>query len=301
MHWLQTPLHFLVLGLLRFFSVMPYVLTVHTGYALGSLAARLPSERKRVVNTNLRLCFPQLSPAEIDTLALAHWRLLGRSVVERSRIWMGSPKQISAMVDIKAEIQLGDRKPRLLITPHFVGIEGGILALSVRALDQDLPKGTGLYQNMKNPFFNQKIIQWRERFGGRSIARQNRLRDLLREIRAGNFVFIAPDIDLGPKDSVFVPFFGISTNTVTSVSRLAKMAGAEVCLMVTALKPDASGYICSISKPIESFPSDDPVADTARLNRLYEQEIIKNPAEYYWIHKRFKHRPHGEPGLYSSK
>ena len=221
-------------------------------------------------------------------------------MVERSRIWMGSPKQISAMVDIKAEIQLGDRKPRLLITPHFVGIEGGILALGVLALDRDLPKGTGLYQNMKNPFFNQKIIQWRERFGGRSIARQNRLRDLLREIRAGNFVFIAPDIDLGPKDSVFVPFFGISTNTVTSVSRLAKMAGAEVCLMVTTLKPDESGYICSISKPIEGFPSDDPVADTARLNRLYEQEIIKNPAEYYWIHKRFKHRPHGEPGLYSS-
>ena len=213
---------------------------------------------------------------------------------------MGSPKQISAMVDIKAEIQLGDRKPRLLITPHFVGIEGGILALGVLALDRDLPKGTGLYQNMKNPFFNQKIIQWRERFGGRSIARQNRLRDLLREIRGGNFVFIAPDIDLGPKDSVFVPFFGISTNTVTSVSRLAKMAGAEVCLMVTALKPDESGYICSISKPIERFPSEDPVADTARLNRLYEQEIIKNPAEYYWIHKRFKHRPHGEPGLYSS-
>jgi KDO2-lipid IV(A) lauroyltransferase len=173
--------------------------------------------------------------------------------------------------------------------------------LSALALDQDLPKGTGLYQNMKNPFFNQKIIQWRERFGGRSIARQNRLRNLLREIRAGNFVFIAPDIDLGPKDSVFVPFFGISTNTVTSVSRLAKMAGAEVCLMVTALKPDASGYICSISKPIERFPSEDPVADTARLNRLYEQEIIKNPAEYYWIHKRFKHRPPGEPGLYSSK
>ena len=66
MHWLQTPLHFLVLGLLRFFSVMPYAFTVHTGYALGSLAARLPSERKRVVKTNLRLCFPQLSPAEID-------------------------------------------------------------------------------------------------------------------------------------------------------------------------------------------------------------------------------------------
>ena len=58
---------------------------------------------------------------------------------------------------------------------------------------------------MKNPFFNQKIIEWRNRFGGKSIERQSRLRDLIREIQTGNFIFIAPDIDLGPRDSVFVP------------------------------------------------------------------------------------------------
>jgi KDO2-lipid IV(A) lauroyltransferase len=185
MHWLQTPLHFLVLGLLRFFSVMPYALTVHTGYALGSLAARLPSERKRVVNTNLRLCFPQLSPAEIDALAIAHWRLLGRSVVERSRIWMGSPKQISAMVDIKAEIQLGDRKPRLLITPHFVGIEGGILALGVLALDRDLPKGTGLYQNMKNLFLIKKLFN-----GVSALAADRLLAKTVYVIYCGKFAVV---------------------------------------------------------------------------------------------------------------
>ncbi len=151
---------------------------------------------------------------------------------------------------------------------------------------------------MKNPFFNQKIIEWRNRFGAKSINRQNRLFDLIREIRKGNFVVIAPDIDLGPKDSVFVPFFGIPTNTITAISRLAKACDAEVCLMITTLNADQSKYICKIHQALPNFPSDDPVSDTARLNQYFEEEIRQRPAEYYWVHKRFKYRPPGEASLY---
>ena len=200
---------------------------------------------------------------------------------------------------IKSRITLGDRKPRLLINPHFVGLEGGFMALSVLASQHDWPRGAGLYQNMKNPFFNQKMIEWRNRFGGKSIERQSRLRDLIREIQTGNFIFIAPDIDLGPRDSVFVPFFGIQTNTITSVSRLARLSGAEVCIMTTTLNEDCRGYTCNISEPLPNFPSDDVEADTARLNQYIEELVRERPAEYYWVHKRFKHRPPGEPSLYN--
>jgi Kdo2-lipid IVA lauroyltransferase/acyltransferase len=296
---LQNLFNFLALSLLRLFAFLPYSLTIHIGYALGWLAAHIPSERAKVVMTNLRLCFPNLSAQEIHSLALEHWKLFGRSVIERSRIWLGSGKQITDIVTIKSAITLGDRKPRLLINPHFVGLEGGFMALSVLAGQHDWPRGAGLYQNMKNPFFNQKMIEWRNRFGGKSIERQSRLRDLIREIQTGNFIFIAPDIDLGPRDSIFVPFFGISTNTVTSVSRLARLSSAEVCLMTTTLNDDRSGYTCSIGKPLPNFPSDDVVVDTARLNQYIEELVRERPAEYYWVHKRFKHRPSGEPSLYN--
>ena len=172
------------------------------------------------------------------------------------------------------------------------------MALSVLASQHDWPRGAGLYQNMKNPFFNQKMIEWRNRFGGKSIERQSRLRDLIREIQTGNFIFIAPDIDLGPRDSVFVPFFGIQTNTITSVSRLARLSGAEVCLMTTTLNPDRKAYTCRISEPLPNFPSDDVEKDTARLNQYIEELVRERPAEYYWVHKRFKHRPAGERSLY---
>ena len=298
MTWLQNVFNFLALSLLRLFAFLPYTLTIYIGYGLGWLVAHIPNERVKVVKTNLRLCFPNLSEDEIDALALEHWKLFGRSVIERSRIWLGSGKQITDIVTINSAITLGDRKPRLLINPHFVGLEGGFMALSVLASQHDWPRGAGLYQNMKNPFFNQKMIEWRNRFGGKSIERQSRLRDLIREIQTGNFIFIAPDIDLGLKDSAFVPFFNIQTNTITAVSRLAKITGAQVCMMITTLKKNEAGYICTISKPLENFPTNNPEADTARLNQIFEREIRLRPAEYYWVHKRFKNRPFNEASPY---
>jgi Kdo2-lipid IVA lauroyltransferase/acyltransferase len=287
---LKTLLNYLGVALLKLLSMLPYKLLVATGYGIGWLAGRISSDRSQVVKANLQLCFPDLSSAEIDHLSQQHWRLLGRSLVEKSIIWFGSKKQLSQMIEVQSEIDLSDRKPRILVNMHFVGIEGSII-LSALADEKGWPRTSGFFQRMKSPFFNQKIIDWRNRFGGNSIDRQGNSMEIIREIRKGNLIIIAPDIDLGTKNSTFVPFFGIQTNTITAVSRLAKIAGAEVCTMFTTLKSDESGYLCSIKKPLENFPSEDPEEDTARLNRLFEEAIRLRPAEYYWVHKRFKNRP----------
>ena len=283
---------------LKLLSLLPYRLLVSIGYGLGYIAARLPSDRNHVVKTNLRLCFPNLSEDEIDALSKKHWRLLGRSLVEKSIIWFGSEKQLSQMIEVKSAVDLTSRKPRILVNMHFTGIEGSII-LSALAKRMDWPRTSGFFQRMKNPFFNQKIVEWRNRFGGNSIDRQGNAKAIIREIRNGDFIIIAPDIDLGLKDSEFVPFFGIETNTITTISRLATITGADVCMMVTTLKEDESGYLCEISKPLENFPSADVKTDTARLNELFEKEIRLRPAEYYWVHKRFKNRPNQEPSPYN--
>jgi KDO2-lipid IV(A) lauroyltransferase len=276
---------------------LPYKTLVSLGYSLGYLASHIPNERNRVVQKNLELCFPELSSQEIDRLRKQHWRLLGRSLVEKSIIWLGSKKQLSNMIEVQSEIDLGDRKPRILVNMHFIGIEGSII-LSALAKDKGWPRTSGFFQRMKSPFFNRKIIEWRNRFGGNSIDRQGNSLALIREIRQGSFIIIAPDIDLGLKDSTFVPFFNISTNTITAVSRLAKITGAQVCMMITTLKKNGAGYVCSISKPLENFPTENPEADTARLNQIFEEEIRLRPAEYYWVHKRFKNRPFNEASPY---
>jgi len=286
-----------IVALLKLLSILPYKLLLAIGYGLGFIAARVPSERNHVVKTNLRLCFPTLDEGAIDQLSKKHWRLLGRSLVEKSIIWCGSEHQLSNMIEVQSEVDLSDRKPRILVNMHFVGIEGSII-LSALARRNHWPRTSGFFQRMKSPFFNQKIIEWRNRFGGNSIDRQGNSIALIREIRKGSLIIIAPDIDLGLKDSIFVPFFGIQTNTITAVSRLASITGAEVCMMITVLKPDESGYLCTISKPLDDFPSENPDVDTARLNQIFEKEIRLRPAEYYWVHKRFKNRPNNEASPY---
>jgi len=283
---------------LRLLALLPYQLLVSLGYGLGYIAARIPSDRNRVVKVNLRLCFPELSSAEIDKLSKQHWRLLGRSLVEKSIIWCGSSKQLSKMIEVRSAVDLSSKKPRILVNMHFTGIEGSII-LSALSKKKHWPRTSGFFQRMKNPFFNKKIVEWRNRFGGNSIDRQGNAKAIIREIRNGDFIIIAPDIDLGLKDSEFVPFFGIQTNTITTISRLAKITGAEVCLMTTTLKADESGYLCEIREPLKNFPGVDPKSDTARLNQYFEQEIRLRPAEYYWVHKRFKNRPDGALSPYS--
>jgi Kdo2-lipid IVA lauroyltransferase/acyltransferase len=294
---LKSLSNYAIVASLKLLSILPYKLLVSLGYGLGYIAARIPGERNRVVKTNLHLCFPNLNDQEIDALSKKHWRLLGRSLVEKSIIWCGSSEQLSRMIEVRSAVDLKDKKPRILVNMHFTGIEGSII-LSALSKERGWPRTSGFFQRMKNPFFNQKIVEWRNRFGGNSIDRQGNSLELIREIRRGNFIIIAPDIDLGLKDSAFVPFFGISTNTITAISRLASITGAEVCLMITTLKADESGYICSISKPFEQFPTEDPVADTALLNTYFEKEIRLRPAEYYWVHKRFKNRPLNESNPY---
>ena len=285
-------------ALLRLLALLPYKALVAIGYGLGYIAARIPSDRNRVVKTNLHLCFPKLNAAEIDNLAKEHWRLLGRSLVEKSIIWCGSSKQLGKMIEVKSAVDLSSKKPRILVNMHFTGIEGSII-LSALSKEKRWPRTSGFFQRMKNPFFNKKIVDWRNRFGGNSIDRQGNAKAIIREIRNGDFIIIAPDIDLGLKDSEFVPFFGIQTNTITTISRLATITGADVCLMTTTLKADESGYLCEIKAPLANFPGEDPKSDTARLNQYFEAEIRLRPAEYYWVHKRFKNPPDNGPSPYN--
>ncbi|QWD63062.1 lipid A biosynthesis acyltransferase [Polynucleobacter sp. MWH-UH25E] len=294
---LQNLVNQTIVGLSKALTLLPYSFLVKLGYILGTLASIIPSDRNRVVQTNLKLCFPELDEASLEQIARKHWQLLGRSLVEKSIVWHGSKKQLHRMVEVESKVDLCDRKARILVNIHFTGIEGCIV-LSALAKENGWPITSGFYQKMKNAFFNQKIIEWRNRFGGDAIDRQGNTANLIRKIRNGNLIIIAPDVDLGTKDSSFVPFFGIPTNTITAVSRLAKIAGAEVCLTTTTLKADGSGYITTIHEPLSDFPTDDSIADTARLNQLFENEIRKRPAEYYWVHKRFKNRPNNEINPY---
>lgn len=291
-------LNYLGLIALYILSILPSSWVRAFGDFIGWLAIRLPLKRRKIVERNLELCFPELSNEQRNVLAKEHFKLLGRSITERGVLWLGKEKNIRKLVKVESEINPTDGKPRIYVGMHMVGIEAGLIGLSIHLRDLGVKKPITLYVGMKNKFFDSHIKKWRERFGALMLLRKHNARELIREIKRGSFVLLSPDMDLGVEDSVFVPFFGIQTCTVTSISRLAQMGGAEVCPVVTTLNPDGITYTCRIGSAWSNFPSKDLVTDTTRMNQFFEEQIKPRPAEYYWVHKRFKHRPAGEPEIY---
>jgi KDO2-lipid IV(A) lauroyltransferase len=280
------------LWLLTWVSRLPMVLLRPLGRLLGTLAWWLASPRRHVTLVNLRLCFPEMPERERRRLGRSHFQWFMCSILERFIMWFGPAERIAALVRIEGahHFEALRGKPVIILAPHFVALDAGGLRL---AMDS---RFVTMYQRQKNPVVDAAMRRGRERFPGIVLSRQQGVRAAIRHLRAGVPFYFLPDIDLGPRDAVFVPFFGVPAATVTATARLAQLSGATVLPFVTLLTP--GGYVGRFYAPWEDFPGDDIEAATRRMNAFVEDRVREAPAQYLWSHKRFKTRPNGEPGPY---
>ncbi|MDO8789575.1 MAG: lipid A biosynthesis acyltransferase [Sulfuritalea sp.] len=283
----------LILALMWLLHWLPLPLLAALGRGLGLALYLLVGERRQVTLTNLDLCFPHLSAAEKSALARRHFAAFGRSILELGLWWWASPARIRRLVRLDGGEKLAAYKgrPTILLVPHFVGIDAGWIRL---ALEQGL---VAIYTRQKNRVFETAMNDGRLRFGNCALAsRQEGTRKALKAMKDGRFFHYSPDMDYGPKESVFVPFFGVQTATITGLARLARLTGATVIPVVTRM--ESGGYVATVGEPWTDFPGADDVADAQRLNAFIEAEVLKSHEQYYWLHKRFKTRPPGEKGVY---
>jgi KDO2-lipid IV(A) lauroyltransferase len=210
--------------------------------------------------------------------------------------WFGSAKKLARLTQVESEVDLTDpdMPPTLLLGFHFVGIEAGSIFLNY-ALKR--PCGS-LYQPMSNPEFEAVAKQARGRFDAEMASRADSARIVLRWLRDRKPVMLGADMDYGMRNSAFVPFFGVPACTLTAVSRLAEVGHAQVLPFVGEVLPNYKGYRLKVFKAWENYPTGDDAADARRMNAFLEEQILRMPEQYYWVHKRFKTRPPGEPGFY---
>lgn len=286
----------LVVGLLWLLHLLPLRVIAAIGRGLGAILWRLAGERRRVVRTNLRLCFPALQGSEREILAREHFKLVTRSFLERSLAWWASAERIRRLVRVDGLDKfkaLAASRPTILLVPHFVGLDicATRLALEINAVS--------IYANQKNVALNRLLLLGRSRFGDQLLlSRQEGVRTTIKAMRAGRPFYYLPDQDYGARDAIFAPFFGVPAATITGLSRLARLGDAAVVPCIARMEPGGQGYVLQIGEPWADFPSDDVEADTERMNAAIEQFVLTMPAQYYWVHKRFKTRPPGEARLY---
>ena len=287
----------LVIAVFWLLHWLPLAVLAPLGQAFGLLLYVLVAPRRKVVLTNLRLCFPELSEGERRTLARRNFAVTGRSMLERGLAWWAGPARLRAMVRIEGLERLNALKaagrPVILLAPHFVGLDMAGTRLS---MEGDF---VSVYARQKDRVFDRWLYHGRSRFNDQLLlSRHDGVRATVKAMKAGRPFYYLPDLDYGRKESIFVPFFGVPAATITGLPRLARLAGAAVVPCVTRILPGGAGYVLELGVAWADYPSDDVEADTRRMNAWLEEVIRTMPEQYYWVHRRFKTRPEGEPRIY---
>ncbi|OGA12981.1 MAG: lipid A biosynthesis acyltransferase [Betaproteobacteria bacterium RIFCSPLOWO2_12_FULL_63_13] len=280
---------------MRLLQILPLAPLARVGEAFGMLFYAFGFERRRVCLLNLERCLPQLGESERAALARRHFRAVGRSLLERAILWWSPRERITGMVRVAGleHLRALAGRPVIVLAPHFVSLDVGFARL---ACEMDL---AGIYANQKSAVMNRQLYSGRVRFGRqRLFSRQQGVRLALAALKEGIPFYYLPDQDYGPRDAIFVPFFGVPAATITGLSRLARLARASVVPCVTRMLPGGEGYELRCYPAWENYPSDDLVADTRRMNAFVEERVREIPEQYFWTHKRFKTRPAGEARWY---
>lgn len=261
---------------------------------IGLMVYTLVTRRRRVALTNLAIAFPALSPAQRRAIAKQHMHAFVISLIDRFKLWEGPVEQIEQMVRVSGWDHLETARqagPVIVLAPHFLGLDAGGLYLSSK-----LPM-VSVYAQQKSQRLTEAMTAGRGRFPDTSLVLRNEgLRAVLRHLKRGKVLYLLPDMDLGARDSVFVPFFGVEAATVTTVSRLAKMTGAQVLPTVTRLKGDI--YEFEVFAPWTDLGSIEPEEAARRMNSFIEARVLEDPHQYLWTHRRYKTRPPGLAPVY---
>ena len=286
----------LVIGLMYVFAWLPLPLLRALGWLLGQVLFVLVAPRRKVVLRNLELCFPEVAPARRKRWARQSFVYFCQTWMDRGWVWLRSPEVVRRRIRLDGALEhLGDTEDcgTILFTPHFYGLD----AAGTRLALETTRTVTSIYTTQPNAGIDAWMKASRARFGDvHMLNRRDGIRPIVAALRKKGILFLLPDMNFGPEESIFVPFFGVAAATVPSLSRFAQLGRARVVPVVAQVTP--TGYHVRMLPAWENFPSGDATADTARMNEQLEGWIREMPAQYFWVHKRFKTRPPGESPVY---
>lgn len=290
---MSSVLSRVALAALWLLHCLPLRVTRVVGAAIAMLLYVVIPERRHVVMTNLRLCFPQRDDRWRRRIMRQHFIDFTCAALDRCYFWWAPREKLERMIRLEGIEHLRDAPgtPTILLVPHFVGLDAaGVMMTMAGPL-------VSIYSRQKNPHFDARLLAGRLRFNDPLLlSRQEGMRRVLKALKDGYPFFYLPDLDFGPKDAIFAPFFGVPTATITGVSRLARLSGARVVPCIVRMTDD--GYVVTLLPAWRDYPGESLEADTARMNAFIEAQVERMPEQYFWSHKRFKTRPPGEKGVY---
>jgi Kdo2-lipid IVA lauroyltransferase/acyltransferase len=292
-------------------GALPRRAALRVGMLTGRLAYRLAGGLRRVALRNLEIAFPEKSVQERHAIALGSFENLGRVLGELTQFPRATRKALEGLIEfqfeseenfdspdrLNLEAELAKGRGILLLGPHLGNWEMGVFAYS--ALRKHL---TYLARPLDNPLIEEFTVRLRTRFGNQAIDKNNSVSKAMAVLREGGILGVLPDVNVLPRDGVFVPFFGTLACTTSGVAMMAMRTNAIILPMCCVWDNSTGKYKVFYGKMVEQPRSGDRHQDvyevTAAFTHEMEKFIRSFPDQWLWIHKRWKVRPPGEKELY---
>ncbi len=295
--------YWLVVAVARVLGVLPRGMARFLSGLLAFAVYHAFGRLRRVGERNLSLAFPNIQPKSerAQLLLRGVYRHLGWQLVEFCRMSRYTPANTRDWIRTEGlENYLaaqGRSKGVLIVTGHlgawelssfYHSLMGHPMGMVIRRLD--------------NRRLDNFVNGVRCMHGNRVLHKDDFARGLLTAMRQGETVGILMDTNMTPPQGVFVDFFGVQACTASGLARVALKTGATVLPGFMLWEPAEGKYVLHFGTELTFERTGDPEADilaaTQQCAYATEAWIRRYPDQWLWIHRRWKTRPAGEPGLY---
>jgi KDO2-lipid IV(A) lauroyltransferase len=276
-------------------SALPERAADGVGRSVGRAVHRLGIRRK-VVEENLRLAYPEQSAEWVRRTSIAAYEHLGREAAAILRLAKLDKQAIIDRTvpvgwdDLEAALSLG--KGVMLVTGHYGNWEIAAATVASRGIPI-----AAIVRRQGNRLVDERLNGLRARLGVEVITQREAPSRVPRLLRKNAVIGIVGDQD-ARRAGVFVPFFGRPASTHRGPAVFALKLGAPVFACVARRLPGGAVRYEVSGGPVPVELTGDQEADvtalTARLAAALEAEIRKAPEQYFWFHRRWKTSPPAE-------
>ncbi len=290
-----------VWALVHGLGALPRGLARAIGAGIGAIAYRLVGKLRRVGLRNLEMAYPEWTAQQRERTLRRVYRNLGWLLAEFCLMSGYTREQASEFIEYDGlENYLAARergKGVLVLTGHLGAWELSSFYHSLVGFPMGL-----VIRRLDNPLVDEFVNRIRCLHGNRVIHKDDFARGLISAMRAGETVGILMDTNMTPPQGAFVPFFGVQACTASGMARVALKTDAAVVPGFLLWDEAKRKYVLRFGPRIALVRTGDADADmlanTAQFAATTERYVREYPEQWLWMHRRWKTRPAGEPGVY---
>ena len=250
---------------------------------------------RRVALRNLSMALPELDAARQAETVDGTFRSIARVLVTFARFPQIRRDNVKPWIRCEGaqyvEEALRQGRGVLFATAHFGNWELSAYSYALMSAPMNV-----VVRPLDNPLIDALVERRRGLSGNRMIGKKEYARSILKALAANQAVGILVDQNSAADAGVFVDFFGVKACAGVGFAKLAAHSGAAVIPGFAVWEESERRYVLRFHPPVPM--TGDAAHDTQAVQSALEQAIRQYPDQWLWMHRRWKTRPAGEPGLY---